>query len=239
MRKIIDTLKRKWAEYLLEVIVITIGILGAFALNTWNENRIAQARIDIRLINLTEDLETDIKEMTEIIEAVKDRIIVTKVILKSANRLGSFRVEDTIFQEYNSENFVNANSEISTVKTLDGNWSTYNGLISSAEFYLIKNQSLARRIQKYYEKINEIKDIERWDVMETYLMVNKSKHRLGLGTWSSEVTMEQLIKSAQNDMQFGAELEHQYRCDLDQYHYLISQRQEAIDLIKTIESSNI
>ena len=227
----------KYFKYAIgEIVLVMIGILLALQINNWNENRVAQARIDIRLTNLTEDLKTEIKEMTEIIDGSKGRIIVTKAILKGSNRLGSFSIRDTVFQEYKSANFTNPNSVISEAKTLDGNRSTYNGLISSAEFYLIKNQPLARRIQKYYERINEIKDVERWDIMETYLLVNKSKHRLGLGTWSSEVTMENLIQLTKNDLQFGAELEHQYRCDLDQYYLMTNQKKEANDLIKAIES---
>ena len=219
-----------------EIVLVIIGILIALQINDWNENRISQLRIDSQLINLTKDLESEIEEMTGILETSKSRIIVIKAILIGSDRLGSFGAEDAIFQEYNSENFIYPNSVISHLQTLDGNRSAYNGLISSAEFYLIKTQSLANRIQNYYAKVDELKDAERWENQETWMMVNKSKHRLGLGTYSSEVTMEKLIQSAKDDRQFGAELEHQYVLDLGQYYRITDQKKEAIDLIKVIES---
>ena len=60
MKKILHHLTTDWYKYLLELIVITAGVLGAFALNNWNENRLIQKRTNGYLQSIAEDLKSDI-----------------------------------------------------------------------------------------------------------------------------------------------------------------------------------
>lgn len=90
MKKIIEILKSKWAEYLLEILVIIIGILAAFGLNNWNENR--KSRITERkiLVVLAENLEQNIRKLDKRIAFIerfdKSGEIISSII---NNQMGS------------------------------------------------------------------------------------------------------------------------------------------------------
>jgi len=59
MKKILTHLRTDWYKYLLELIVITAGILGAFALNNWNEGQKNKIKEADYIESLLQDLEKD------------------------------------------------------------------------------------------------------------------------------------------------------------------------------------
>ena len=73
MKRILSILKDKWPEYILEILVITIGILGAFALNNWNEGR----NENLQRQELVRSIIVDLKIKKE--EILQDRTGLTRV----------------------------------------------------------------------------------------------------------------------------------------------------------------
>ena len=91
MKKIIETLKQKWAEYLLEIIVITIGIMVAFTLNNWNEERKRQDTIRGIYSIIKNDLKTDIDKIDKQIHRMLRQDSIFKKVIEKKMTLDDYQ----------------------------------------------------------------------------------------------------------------------------------------------------
>ncbi|MFN1835128.1 DUF6090 family protein [Balneola sp. MJW-20] len=216
-----------------EIALIMVGILLALQVNNWNEERIIQHRIQSRLESLKHDLQADVKEMNDILNATSRRLSITSMILKNAGILSSLNEGDN-FLPYEEKDPSETNGILSTLKTVDGNRHTYNSLIGAGEFYLIKNRDLASRIQDYYARVDEVMEQEYFNNQQSWLTINKSKQRLGIGITSREGSLEKLTEMALSDRQFAAELESLLTFDRFQLNTIKELKSEAETLIAAL-----
>jgi hypothetical protein len=144
MKKILKTLKRKWAEYLLEILVITVGIFGAFVLNNWNEER--------KDIKETEDILLTIKAN------LKSDIIAIDVEITDGSEKNSFW--ERLIQEPDNDSLASL-----FIKNITGRYypldrAGYSSALTNNNLKVIKSPGLQAAITNYYEE--DLKDSERF-----------------------------------------------------------------------------
>lgn len=65
MKKIIKNFRENWITYLFEILVVIIGIMGAFGLNKWNEERKEDILKKAMINHIKSNLEEDRKSLQE------------------------------------------------------------------------------------------------------------------------------------------------------------------------------
>lgn len=144
MNSILKTLSQKWPEYFLEFIVITTGILGAFALNTWNEQKKLSVFEKEILNEITLNLKDDEKILTQNIQSINQAIQALEIVL-SRQDISDDSVYVLIGKFICFERFMPKTSAFEVLKS--------KGLTT------IKDSDLRRLITNYYD--TDIKRIEQ------------------------------------------------------------------------------
>ena len=137
MKKIIIHLKSEWYKYVLETLVVVVGILVAFTLNNWNENRKDRGREKILLSELIRNLNTNVASIEKSLEADKFRQGITEYIIQHLSNKKPFNDSLNFFGAIHTENINIVSSSFSTMKSI--------GLD------IVKNDTLREVIVNLYE----------------------------------------------------------------------------------------
>lgn len=152
MKKIIDHIKEEWYKYVLEVLVITIGILGAFALNNWNEERQARATEKVILTNLKTEVEANVDILGETMRRHWHSFYCGSELLK---------LFGTDVSDIPSSQLDSIISYAETVWTFESRDGTIKSIISSGNLDYIQNDSLKAMITSFDgEVINATQETE-------------------------------------------------------------------------------
>ncbi|WP_420576802.1 hypothetical protein [Ekhidna sp.] len=160
MNRILNTLAQKWPEYLLEILVITIGILGAFILNSWKEDR-AESVYEISIIQeLMTSTERDSLQISYIIRRYDQHDSV--VTLLKEKMLMDVPYNDTLASMF---------SRVSYFDIISTDFTVFENLKSTG-ITLIKNQELRTAIPRYYGLISHIRLVHQEFILPIYFREN-------------------------------------------------------------------
>ena len=148
MKKILETLKQKWSEYLLEMLVITIGILGAFALNNWNQQINEGHREQKLLSQILTDYEANLHQL-------ENKISQRNTIMEGCIEMLEVIQEDTqVKPDTLSKRFATF--------LLDPTFNPIeNDFISSGSIRLLKNDSLKKIISQWNSMNTGYQELEQ------------------------------------------------------------------------------
>jgi len=152
MRKILNHLATDWYKYLLELIVITAGVIGAFALNNWNEDRLARIEEQEIYRNLKTDFENSVEEFL-FLNNLRDRMIGStyRIMEISAGYEPSTKVDNEL-----DSLVVN----MMMLPTFNGQMGTLNMLFASGRIHLIANNELKQRLIAWPGTIEDMTEEE-------------------------------------------------------------------------------
>lgn len=153
MKKILKILRNKWPEYFIEIIVIIVGILGAFTLTNWNENRLEKLE-EIKVLNsIKEDLKGAAQEF-KFLNTVRLKVLnATKEIFEVANSkevdIPELKLDSLIAYTFYSPSF---NSQQGSIGLL----------FSSGKINLISNYNIRKELLAWPGTIEDMLEEEQY-----------------------------------------------------------------------------
>jgi hypothetical protein len=144
-------LAARWPEYLVEIIVVIIGITISFAISNMQIAENNRATEQLYLAELLADITSDIRELDSVISETQ------KVIQSAGTLLDEGRLKDPSMAKVI---FVNHVTQIMGRPNFVSKNKTINALKSAGYFHLIKDNELKQTLFEYDQQYQGLKAVE-------------------------------------------------------------------------------
>lgn len=194
MKRIFKTLSQNWPEYVLEILVITIGILGAFTLNNWKERSDTSDQVYRSLNNLLTELEDDSVQFHYQLLSSTQTLTSIRNLLNSLNQSDPDSTEYFYHKSRSFILYVPQNSSFQSMNQL--------GLLQN-----VTNPDLLYLLQNYYTftqpNVKILRDFEEQKFQETMNAINTDPAIImGKASWNDlpldYAKVRQILKQPEN-----------------------------------------
>ena len=151
-RRVTTLVREMWPAYLIEILVIILGISITLALEEWRDLNKEKQLENIYLKNLQADVEVDLQSLKEVISG-------TQKIVSTGNELLAF----TRNQQAKEMSAQQVDQDVKTILGRPKFFSsdaTFSDLKSSGNLHLLKDVTLKNMLFAYYSQTQNIKEMQ-------------------------------------------------------------------------------
>jgi hypothetical protein len=170
MKRILTTLSHKWPEYLLEILVLIIGIYGAFALESWNDERKEHEEILNYIQSIKKDIEADEALFTRVNQILYKQVIAGEYIIPILES-EKLVIEDSL-------KFILRFNDLTSAVIISHQNTTWDYVNTSGIISKINDPLLTDQLQNYYREYNLLTENYNQSAVPARLEFRRLKYEL-------------------------------------------------------------